>query len=98
MKQTLTFSAVAFAAVIALSLASGSAHAVTCKGKVYATGSKALTWAGARVRAKTKWRAKAIGTYGAVYGSWVLSGSKSLHCWKSGVKKQCRAGGRPCRP
>ncbi|MGH1351811.1 MAG: hypothetical protein ACRBBN_13555 [Methyloligellaceae bacterium] len=85
-------------AVLAMA-ATAPAQAGSCASKkVYTTGSKALTWAGARVRAKTKWRAKVIGTYGAPYASWVLARSKSLNCWKSGVSKQCKAGGRPCRP
>ncbi len=79
--------------------ATAPAEAASCSSKkIYTTGSKALTWAGARVRAKTKWRAKVIGTYGVSYASWVLARSKSLNCWKSGVSKQCKAGGRPCRP
>ena len=79
--------------------AAGPAQAAACKSKkTYATGSKAMTWAGARVRAKTKWRAKVIGTYGLPYASWVLARSKSLSCWKSGIRKQCKAGGNAFRP
>ncbi|MGH1353397.1 MAG: hypothetical protein ACRBBN_21695 [Methyloligellaceae bacterium] len=74
------------------------AQAKSCKSKkVYETGGAALTWTGARVRAKTEWRIDVTAKYGVKYASWVLAKNKGLNCWKVGVSKVCKASAKPCR-
>ncbi len=86
---------------MAVVMAMGSlsaAQAKSCKAKkVYETGPAAVTWAGARVRAKAEWRIEAVARYGLKYGAWALAKSKSINCWKAGLAKKCKVAARPCR-